>query len=53
MLSKLIESWLDNASEKSYQPAFCQMLMSQGYTVISQHSALQYRIRKGCACDCQ
>ena len=44
MLSKLIESWLDNASEKSYQPAFCQMLMSQGYTVIysTRHCNIEY-----------
>ena len=45
MLSKLIENWLDNASEKSYQPAFCQMLISQGYTVI--HSTRHCNIEFG------
>jgi len=44
VLSKLIESWLDNASEKSYQPAFCQMLISRGYTVIhsTRHCPIEY-----------
>lgn len=44
MLSKLIENWLDNASERSYQPAFCQMLISRGYTVIhsTRHCPIEY-----------
>lgn len=44
MLSKLIENWLDNASERTYQPAFCQMLISQGYTVIhsTRHCPIEY-----------
>ena len=44
MLSKLIESWLDSASERSYQPAFCQMLISRGYTVIysTRHCPIEY-----------
>ena len=44
MLEKLIENWLDSASERSYQPVFCQMLAKQGYTVIhsTRHGPIEY-----------
>lgn len=44
VLKKLIENWLDNASEKSYQAVFCQMLIQQGYTVIhtTRHCPIEY-----------
>ncbi len=44
MLKKLIENWLDSASEKSYQPIFCQMLLDQGYTVLhsTRHCPIEY-----------
>lgn len=44
MLEKLIENWLDSASEVSYQPIFCQMLLNQGYTVLhsTRHCPIEY-----------
>lgn len=44
MLRKLIENWLDSASERTYQPVFCQMLIDQGYTVIhsTRHHPLEF-----------
>ncbi len=44
VLKKLIENWLDNASEKSYQAVFCQMLLHKGYTVIhtTRHCPMEY-----------
>ncbi len=34
MLERLIDNWLDSASERSFQSPFCQILASQGYTVV-------------------
>lgn len=44
MLEKLIENWLDSASERTYQPIFCQMLMNQGYTIIhsTRHMPIEF-----------
>ncbi len=44
MLEKLLENWLDSASERSYQPAFVQMLSARGYTVVhsTRHAALEF-----------
>ena len=44
MIEKLLENWLDNASERSYQAVFVQMLSAQGYKVVhsTRHTALEY-----------
>ncbi|MHC4269877.1 MAG: hypothetical protein ACYSTS_15620 [Planctomycetota bacterium] len=44
MLEKLIENWLDSASERTYQPIFCQILMNEGYTVVhsTRHTPQEY-----------
>ena len=34
MLERLIENWLDSASERSYQRCFCQMLTGQGFRIV-------------------
>jgi len=40
---RLVEGWLDSATERSYQGPFCQMLSAQGHRVIhsSRHSAIE------------
>lgn len=44
MIEKLLENWLDSASERSYQASFVQMLGGQGYRVLhsTRHCALEY-----------
>ena len=44
MIEKLLEGWLDSASERSYQASFVQMLGAQGYRVLhsTRHCALEY-----------
>lgn len=44
MLRRLLENWLDSASERAYQPAFCQMLSAKGHTIIhsTRHSQLEF-----------
>ena len=44
MLERLIENWLDNASERSYQPCFCQMLVAQGHRVLhsTRHAPIEF-----------
>lgn len=44
MIEKLLENWLDSASERSYQAVFVQMLSAQGYRVMhsTRHTALEY-----------
>ena len=44
MLRRLLESWLDSASERAYQTAFCQMLSAQGHTIVhsTRHSQLEF-----------
>ncbi|CAN7211257.1 hypothetical protein LJR066_000607 [Acidovorax sp. LjRoot66] len=44
MIEKLLENWLDKASERSYQPVFVQMLSAQGYEVLhsTRHCLLEF-----------
>lgn len=44
VLEKLLENWLDSASERSYQPVFVQMLAADGYTVLhsTRHCLLEF-----------
>ena len=43
MKTKILEYWLDNSTERGYQPAFCQMLLQQGFTVLhsTRHCAIE------------
>ncbi len=43
MIERLIENWLDKASERSYQVPFCHMLANSGHTVLhlSRHCGLE------------
>lgn len=44
MLERLLENWLDSASERSYQIPFTQMLIDDGYTIIhsTRHSQIEH-----------
>jgi hypothetical protein len=44
MKERIIENWLDNASERSYQPIFCQYLLKAGYQLIhsTRHTASEH-----------
>ncbi len=44
MIEKLLENWLDSASERSYQAVFVQMLSAQGYRVVhsTRHTAMEF-----------
>ena len=44
MLERLIENWLDSASERSYQRCFCQMLTGQGFHIVhnTEHTPLEF-----------
>jgi hypothetical protein len=44
VIEKLLENWLDSASERSYQAVFVQMLSAQGYRVMhsTRHTALEF-----------
>ena len=44
MLSRLLENWLDNASERSFQSPFAQILSAQGHIILhsTRHCALEY-----------
>lgn len=44
MIGKLLENWLDNASERSYQQVFVQILAANGYTVLhsTRHCLLEF-----------
>jgi len=44
VLTRLLESWLDSASERSYQAPFCQMLAAKGHTILhtTRHGALEF-----------
>lgn len=44
MIEKLLENWLDKASERSYQPVFVQMLAAEGYQVLhsTRHCLLEF-----------
>ena len=43
MLEKIIENWLDKASERSFQQPYCYILSSEGHTIIhsTRHSAME------------
>ena len=43
MLERVIENWLDNTTELSYQQPFCYMLSAEGHTIIhsTRHSATE------------
>ena len=43
MLERIIENWLDKATELSYQQPFCYMLSAEGHTIIhsTRHSAME------------
>jgi hypothetical protein len=34
VIERVIENWLTNANERSYQIPFCQLLVAEGETVI-------------------
>jgi hypothetical protein len=44
VIEKLLENWLDSASERSYQPVFVQMLSGHGYRVVhsTRHTSLEF-----------
>lgn len=44
MFEKLVENWLDSASERSYQAPFCQMLAAKGHTVVhsTRHAPTEF-----------
>lgn len=44
MIERVIENWLDNASEKTYQVPFCYMLVKQGHKIIhlSRHCGMEH-----------
>lgn len=44
MIERLVENWLDNASERSYQRCFCQMLSGQGFRILhnTEHTPLEF-----------
>lgn len=44
MIERLLENWLDSASERSYQPVFVQMLAADGYRILhsTRHCLLEY-----------
>lgn len=44
MIEKLLENWLDSASERSYQAVFVQMLSAQGYLVVhsTRHATTEF-----------
>lgn len=43
MLERVIENWLDNSSERSFQQPYCYMLSAEGHTIIhsTRHSAME------------
>lgn len=43
VLERIVENWLDKASEKSFQKVFCHMLSKQGFTIIhlTRHCAME------------
>ena len=43
MLERIIENWLDNTSERSFQQPYCYILSTEGHTIIhsTRHSAME------------
>lgn len=44
MIERIIENWLDKASEKAFQIPFCYMLMNEGHTIIhmTRHCGMEH-----------
>lgn len=44
MIERLLENWLDSASERSYQGPFLQMLVAAGYTLVhnTRHTPIEF-----------
>jgi hypothetical protein len=44
VVERLIESWLDSQTERRYQPAFIQLLISEGWSVVhnTRHSPIEF-----------
>ena len=44
MIERLLENWLDSASERTYQAVFVQMLSGMGYRVVhsTRHNVLEF-----------
>ena len=43
MLEKIVENWLDKATERSFQQPYCYMLSADGHTIIhsTRHTAME------------
>jgi hypothetical protein len=43
VVERLIESWLDSQTERRYQPAFIQLLVPEGWSVLhnTRHSPIE------------
>ena len=43
MLEKVVENWLDKATERSFEKPFCYMLSAEGHTIIhpTKHNAME------------
>ena len=43
-VERMIESWLDSQTERRYQPAFIQLLVSEGWSVLhnTRHSPIEF-----------
>ena len=44
VVDRLVESWLDSQGERQYQPAFVQLLVSEGWSVLhnTRHSPIEF-----------
>ena len=44
MLERLVEYWLDSVNERTYQPAFVQMLVNDGHCVLhsTRHAPIEF-----------
>lgn len=44
MIERIIENWLDNASERSYQIPFCYLLANEGHTILhlTRHCGMEH-----------
>ena len=43
MLERVIENWLDKATERSFEKPYCYMLAAEGHTIIhlTRHSSME------------
>ena len=46
MLERVIENWLDKATERSFQQPYCYMLSAEGHTIIHLTRTLCYGMGK-------